>query len=98
MAEVVVMPRSGQTMEEGSVVEWLKAEGEPVRKGEPLVVIMTDKANVEVESDFSGVLKKILVTAEDGDVPCLTPIGIIGDPDEQIDVEKILAEYEATGG
>lgn len=94
MAHVVVMPVSGQTMEEGSVVEWLKNEGDPVAKGEPLVTIMSDKANVEVESDFSGVLKKILVTPDDGDVACLTPIGIIGEADEEIDVDAILAEHE----
>ena len=66
MAYVVVMPRSGQTMEEGSIVEWLKNEGDPVRKGEPLVTIMSDKANIEIESDFSGVLNTILATPEDG--------------------------------
>jgi len=94
MANVVVMPRSGQTMEEGSIVEWLKNEGDVVEKGEPLVTIMSDKANVEVESDYSGVLKKILATPDDGDIECLTPIGIIGEPDEEIDVQAILAEYE----
>lgn len=94
MAHVVVMPRSGQTMEEGSVVEWLKNEGDPVQKGEPLVTIMSDKANLEVESDFTGVLKKILVTPDDDDVECLTPIAIIADADEDIDVDAILAEYK----
>ena len=94
MANVVVMPRAGQTMEEGSVVEWLKNEGDPVQKGEPLVTIMSDKANLEIESDFSGVLKKILVTPDDGDIECLTPIAIIGEPDEDIDVKAVLANYE----
>ncbi len=94
MAHVVVMPVSGQTMEEGSVVEWLKNEGDAIAKGEPLVTIMSDKANVEVESDFSGVLKKILVTPDDGDVACLTPIAIIGEADEEIDVDALLAEHE----
>lgn len=94
MANVVVMPRAGQTMEEGSIVEWLKNEGDVVEKGEPLVTIMSDKANVEVESDYSGVLKKILMTPDDGDIECLTPIAIIGEPDEEIDVQAILADYE----
>lgn len=92
MANVVVMPRSGQTMEEGSVQEWLKQEGEPVTKGEPLFTIMTDKATLEVESDYTGVLKYILITPEDGDVPCLTPIAIIADPGEDVDVRKVLGE------
>lgn len=93
MAHVMVMPRSGQTMEEGSIVEWLKNEGDPVTQGEPLVVIMTDKANIEVESDYNGVLRKILATPADDDIECLTPIAIIGGADEVIDVDRLLAEY-----
>lgn len=94
MAYVLVMPRAGQTMEEGSIVEWLKSEGDVVGKGDPIVTILSDKANLEIESDFSGVLKKILATSDDGDIECLTPIAIIGEPDEVIDVKAILAEYE----
>ncbi len=94
MANVVVMPRCGQTMEEGTIVEWLKNEGDPVRKGEPLVTIMSDKANLEIESDFTGVVKRILAGPDDGDIECLTPIAIIGEPDEDIDVEALLAQYE----
>lgn len=94
MANVVVMPRSGQTMEEGTIVEWLKKEGDPIQSGEPLVVIMSDKANLEIESDYSGVVKKILAGPDDGDIECLTPIAIIGDPDEEIDVNALLADYE----
>ena len=94
MAFVVVMPKTGQTMEEGSVQEWLKQEGDVVRKGEPLLTILSDKAALEVESDYSGVLKRILVTPDDGDVACLTPIAIIADPDEVVDVEKLLSDYE----
>jgi len=94
MAYVVVMPRAGQTMEEGTIVEWLKNEGDLVAKGEPLVTILSDKANLEVESDFAGVLKKILLTPDDGDIECLTPIAIIGERDEGIDVQAILANYD----
>lgn len=95
MANIVVMPRSGQTMEEGSIVEWLKSEGDSVRQGEPLVTIMTDKANQEVESDYTGVLRKILVTPDDGDIEVLTPIAIIAERDEDVDIDRILADYEA---
>ena len=80
-------------MEEGSVTEWLKKEGDSVQKGEPLVVIMSDKANLEIESEYSGVVKKILVGPDDGDVECLTPIAIIGEADEEIDLSSLLAEY-----
>ncbi|MCE5198076.1 MAG: biotin/lipoyl-containing protein [Armatimonadota bacterium] len=94
MANVVVMPRSGQTMEEGTIVEWLKKEGDPIQSGEPLVVIMSDKANLEIESDYTGVLKKILAGPDDGDIECLTPIAVIGELDEVINLNALLAEYK----
>jgi pyruvate/2-oxoglutarate dehydrogenase complex dihydrolipoamide acyltransferase (E2) component len=87
------MPQAGETMEEGTVVEWKKQEGEPVEKGEILLTVETDKAAVEVESDFSGFLKKILIYHNNGPVPCLTPIAIIGEKNEQIDVERCLNEH-----
>ena len=96
MAHVVVMPVSGQTMEEGSVQEWLKTEGDAVQKGEPLLTIMTDKATLEIESEYAGVLRKILVKPEDGEVACLTPIAIIGGPGEIIDIDKVLTEFESS--
>ncbi|MCX5758779.1 MAG: hypothetical protein NTU83_09805 [Candidatus Hydrogenedentes bacterium] len=95
MAYVVVMPRTGQTMEEGSVVEWLKNEGDNVQQGELLLRIQSDKAEIEVESDYTGVLHKILVTPDDNEVPCLTPIAIIAAPGESLDVDAVLAAFEA---
>jgi pyruvate/2-oxoglutarate dehydrogenase complex dihydrolipoamide acyltransferase (E2) component len=96
MAQVVVMPRMGQTMEEATVVEWKKNEGDQVDKGEVLLVIETDKSTLDVESDDAGILAKILVTAENGAVPCFTPIAIMADPGETIDVEKVLAQFQAS--
>ena len=96
MAHIVVMPRTGQTMEEGSIVEWLKQEGEAVEKGDLLLKIQSDKAEIEVESDYSGVLIKILATDADGDLPCLKPIGIIAAPGETVDVDQLLRDYEST--
>jgi len=55
----VVMPRLGSEMQHGNIVEWLKKEGEPVKKGEPLFSVDTEKAVMEVESEVNGVLKKI---------------------------------------
>jgi pyruvate/2-oxoglutarate dehydrogenase complex dihydrolipoamide acyltransferase (E2) component len=98
MAHVVVMPRTGQTMEEGSIVEWLKQEGDAVERGEILLTIQSDKATIEVESDHSGILMKILATPEDGDLPCLEPIAIIAAPGETVDVEAVLDAYEAQRG
>jgi len=95
MACVVVMPRMGQTMEEGSVVEWMKKEGEAVSKGEVLLTIQSDKAELEVEADYSGVLVKILITPEDGEIPCLDPIAIMADPGENVDADCVLEEFLA---
>lgn len=84
MALKMVMPLLGQTMEEGTVTKWIKQEGEPVNKGEPLLEVMTDKANMEVEAPVSGVLRKILAPV-DAVVPIKEPIAIIGEADESID-------------
>ena len=57
----IVVPQLGESVVEGTVAKWLKAEGERVRKEEPLVEIQTDKINVEIPSPAEGVLSKILV-------------------------------------
>ncbi len=56
----IIMPRMGLTMEEGTVVAWLKSVGELVQAGEPLVEIETDKATVEIEATANGILHQIL--------------------------------------
>ncbi len=84
MAELFKMPRLGQSMEEGTVLRWFKQEGDTVRTGEPLLEVMSDKANFEVESTLDGVLRKILVQA-DGTVPVNEAIAIIGASDEPIE-------------
>jgi pyruvate dehydrogenase E2 component (dihydrolipoamide acetyltransferase) len=83
MADIVTMPKLGFDMAEGTLVRWVKSEGEPVKKGDVLAEIETDKATVEVESSFSGVLARWLV--EQGDVvPVSTPIAVIAQPGEQV--------------
>src|SRR2546423_13596648 len=57
----VQMPRLSDSMETGKILRWLKKEGEDVKKGEPLVEIESDKANIEVEAYASGKLSKIVV-------------------------------------
>ena len=81
MAETFTMPKLGMDMEEGINGSWLKAEGEPVQKGEPLAEIETDKAVVTVEAPASGVLLKIY-QPEGEPLPCGTPIALIGQPGE----------------
>ncbi|MDT8896666.1 MAG: dihydrolipoamide acetyltransferase family protein [Thermanaerothrix sp.] len=84
MAEVITMPKLGFDMAEGTLIRWLKAEGEAVTKGEILAEIETDKATVEVESTHSGVVRRLLVEAG-AVVPVGTPIAVIGAPDESIE-------------
>jgi pyruvate dehydrogenase E2 component (dihydrolipoamide acetyltransferase) len=71
----VVMPKLGLTMTEATLVEWLKAEGDQVEKGEPLFVLESDKSMLEIESPASGVLH-ILVPAGDT-IPVHTPIAAL---------------------
>jgi len=84
MATRVVLPLLGQTMEEGTIIKWFKHEGDTVEKGEPLLEVMTDKVNMEVESPASGTVRKILAP-EEAVVPVKELIAIIGTPDEPID-------------
>jgi len=82
MATEVKLPRLGQGMEAGTIVKWLKAEGDKVEKGEPLFEIDTDKVTQEVEADFSGTLLKIAL--ESGEAPVGETIAWIGDEGEQV--------------
>src|SRR5438874_1372064 len=75
------MPVLGLTMEEGTVAEWLKHEGEAVRKDEPLLTVEMDKGTVEVPAPASGVLWRIVVQTGTT-VPVRTVIAEIGEPGE----------------
>jgi pyruvate dehydrogenase E2 component (dihydrolipoamide acetyltransferase) len=83
MATVIIMPRLTDTMHEGKILEWLKKEGEPVREGEPLLVVETDKAAVEVNASASGFLLKILMNPDEL-VPVEEKIAVIGEKGEEI--------------
>ncbi len=83
MAFEVVMPQMGAEMKEGTILRWLKKEGNPVERGEIIAEIETDKANVEIEAFEGGVFRKALVNEGDT-VPVGTVIAIIGAPDEDI--------------
>jgi len=84
MATEIKLPRLGQGMEAGTIVRWLKSEGESVEKGEPLYELDTDKVTQEVESDASGVLLKIAVA--EGEVEVGRTIAIIGERGEEVSV------------
>jgi len=83
MAKTLELPALGNSMEEGTITQWFKAEGEAVAKGEALYEVMTDKVNMEVESPEAGVLRKILA-AVDATVPVNDPVAILGTADEDI--------------
>lgn len=81
MAKDVFMPKLGLTMTEGTVSAWHKKPGEPVRAGEPLFDVETDKLTNTIEAFDSGVLIQISVPAGET-VPCLTKLALIGEPGE----------------
>ena len=72
----IIMPKMGDAMEEGTLVRWLKSEGDTVSEGEPIAEIATDKATVEIEAPGAGVLKGIRVQ-EGAVVPVNTPLAYI---------------------
>jgi pyruvate dehydrogenase E2 component (dihydrolipoamide acetyltransferase) len=82
VATEVILPRLGQGMESGTIVRWLKSEGEPVEKGEPLFELDTDKVTQDVEAETSGVLLKIAV--EEGEVPVGQTVAFIGAEGEDV--------------
>jgi pyruvate dehydrogenase E2 component (dihydrolipoamide acetyltransferase) len=86
MATEIKLPRLGQGMESGTIVKWLKSEGEQVEKGEALYELDTDKVTQEVEADASGVLLKIAV--QEGEVEVGKTIAVIGEEGEHISDES----------
>jgi pyruvate dehydrogenase E2 component (dihydrolipoamide acetyltransferase) len=81
--QTVVMPKMGDTMEEGKILAWRKKVGDPVARGDSLAEIETDKVNIEAESFAEGVLRKILVQ-EGESVAVGAPIALVGAPDEAL--------------
>jgi len=88
----VVLAKLSPTMEEGVIVKWTKKEGDPVKVGDVLAEIETDKANMEMEALGAGVLRKILVPAG-GKAPIGALIGVIADTGD--DIAPLLATASA---
>ncbi len=95
MAEVVTMLALSPTMDEGTLAEWTKNEGDAVEEGEVLAEVETDKATMEMESFFEGTLLKQLVGPGDA-VPVGAPIAVIGEAGE--DISAVLEELEGGSG
>ena len=88
MAYEVVMPQMGADMKEGTLIRWLKNEGDEVKRGEAIAEIETDKANIEIEAFEGGVFRKAL--AQPGDVVAVGQvIAVLGAADEDV------SKYEA---
>jgi len=90
MAEYVIMPKLGLNMNKGTLVKWVKKEGDFINEQEVIFEIETDKTVMEVEAQISGVLRKILVL-EGEEVPVTLPIAIIGNKDE--DISKMIERW-----
>src|SRR5262245_58915928 len=88
MAVEIKLPRLGQGMEAGTIVRWLKSEGDSVEKGEPLYELDTDQVTREFEADSGGVLLRIVIA--DGEVDVGTTIAVIGAEGE--DVSQLAAD------
>jgi pyruvate dehydrogenase E2 component (dihydrolipoamide acetyltransferase) len=98
MPREIKMPKLSDTMEEGTLNVWRKREGEKVNKGDVLLEVETDKADMEFEADMSGTLEKILVQAGHT-VPVGTPIAIVRlDSDTDAEVQAFFAARGAAAG
>jgi pyruvate dehydrogenase E2 component (dihydrolipoamide acetyltransferase) len=88
----VVMPKFGLTMQEGTIQQWFKAEGERIEAGQPLFEVETEKVLYEVEAPASGTVAKLLYPLE-AKVPCANVVAVIAVAGE--DVAAVAAEYAA---
>ena len=102
MAVEIIMPKLGVDMQEGEILEWKKAEGDSVNEGDILLEIMSDKTNMEIEAEDSGVLLKIVHPAGDV-VPVTEIIGYIGAEGEAVEsslqrtADKAVSDLTAAG-
>src|SRR5215471_11674690 len=88
----VLMPALSPTMEKGNLAKWLKKEGDPIKSGDVIAEIETDKATMEVEAADEGTLGKILVPEGTEDVAVNTPIAmILSDGENPADLAKAPA-------
>ena len=92
MASVIIMPKQGLLMEEGTITKWLAKEGEQTTEGAPLFEMETDKLTITMDSTATGTVLKIL-HPEGDTVPITQPIAIVGQPGE--DISGLLGDAPA---
>jgi len=93
MANKVLMPKLGLTMTEGVISKWFKKEGDPIKEGETLFEVTTDKLTNEIEADCSGIVLKLC--AGEGDaIPCTEPVAYIGEAGEKLEEASAEAAEE----
>src|SRR5437870_12831456 len=90
----ITMPSLAAEMTEGTLARWLKAENEPVEKGEAIAEVETDKATMEIEAEDSGILARIPIPSGSDGVPVNTPIALMLKEGEPADV---LLQSPVTG-
>jgi pyruvate dehydrogenase E1 component beta subunit len=95
MATDILMPALSPTMEQGKLAKWLKKEGDPVKPGDVLAEIETDKATMEVEAIDEGILAKILVPDDTDNVAVNTPIAILAGEGEDVAAAAAKAPAKA---
>lgn len=93
MAEQIIMPKLGLTMKDGKIIQWCKAEGDHVSKGEILFIVETEKITYEVEATASGILGKILVP-ENETVAVTAPVALIIQEGESVDAPSPAAKAQ----
>src|SRR6266508_3131652 len=97
MPEEIVMPRLSDTMSEGTIARWLKKEGDPVKTGEALMEVETDKATLELQSYHDGTLVKILM-GDGATAPIGTPVGILAKAGESVDASQYASAAAPPAG
>src|ERR671914_2579669 len=90
----VIMPKMGDAMEEGTLLKWLKSEGEEVSEGDPIAEIETDKVTLELEAEDSGTLAQ-LIASEGQDIPVGEAIAFIAGEGEEVPERGDGARTEA---
>ena len=94
MATKIPVPKLGQSEETVTIASWQVKEGDAIKKGDVLFQVETDKAVLDVESQFEGTILKI-VTPAGVEVPVMTTAAIIGTPGEEIPAEMLAAAPKA---